>query len=103
MQHPDFERLAADRETGLGVYSPVMQELVGLAARVAAVDSTILIVGESGVGKERLARFIHNASPRASGPFVPVNCGALPDALFESELFGHARGAFTGAIQDRPG
>ena len=103
MQHPDFERLAADRETGLGVYSPVMQELVGLASRVAAVDSTILIVGESGVGKERLARFIHNASPRASGPFVPVNCGALPDALFESELFGHARGAFTGAIQDRPG
>ena len=103
MQHQDFERLAADRETGLGVYSPVMQELVGLAARVAAVDSTILIVGESGVGKERLARFIHNASPRASGPFVPVNCGALPDALFESELFGHARGAFTGAIQDRPG
>ena len=57
MQHPDFERLAADRETGLGVYSPVMQELVGLASRVAAVDSTILIVGESGVGKERLARF----------------------------------------------
>ena len=83
--------------------APVMLELVSLASRVAAVDSTILIVGESGVGKERLARFIHDASPRANSPFVPVNCGALPDALFESELFGHARGAFTGAIQDRPG
>ena len=103
MQHPDPERPVADREVGLGVYSPAMAELVGVASRVAAVDSTVLIIGESGVGKERLARFIHDASPRAAGPFVPINCGALPDALFESELFGHARGAFTGAIHDRPG
>ena len=103
MQHPDPGRRGADREIGLGVYGPAMEQLVGIATRVAAVDSTVLIVGESGVGKERLARFIHDASPRTNGPFVPINCGALPDALFESELFGHARGAFTGAIQDRPG
>jgi transcriptional regulator with PAS, ATPase and Fis domain len=80
-----------------------MQRLVSVASRVAEVDSTVLIVGESGVGKERLARFIHGASPRAAGPFVPVNCGAVPDALFESALFGHTRGAFTGALHDRPG
>jgi transcriptional regulator with PAS, ATPase and Fis domain len=103
MQHANPERLLVDREIGLGAYSPAMNEVVSLASRIAGVDSTILIVGESGVGKERLARFIHAASPRAHGPFIPINCGALPDALFDSELFGHARGAFTGAIQDRPG
>jgi transcriptional regulator with PAS, ATPase and Fis domain len=80
-----------------------MERVVGIASRVAEVDSTVLIVGESGVGKERLARFIHEASPRSAGPFIPVNCGAVPDALFESELFGHARGAFTGALNERPG
>jgi transcriptional regulator with PAS, ATPase and Fis domain len=103
MQRPGFERHGADRESSLGVYSPAMEQLVGVAARVAEVDSNVLIIGESGVGKERLARFIHDTSPRSNGPFVPVNCGALPDALFESELFGHVRGAFTGAISDRPG
>ena len=80
-----------------------MQRVVTLASRVAQFDANILIIGESGVGKERLARFIHSASARAKGPFVPVNCGALPDALFESEMFGHTRGAFTGAVQDRQG
>jgi DNA-binding NtrC family response regulator len=80
-----------------------MRRLVSIAQRVAEVDSSIVIIGESGVGKERLARFIHSSSPRAAGPFIPVNCGALPDTLFESELFGHARGAFTGALQERPG
>jgi two-component system response regulator HydG len=103
MPYSDPDRPVTERETGLGVFSTLMLQLVSLAARVAAVDSTILIVGESGVGKERLAEFIHDASPRANRPFVPVNCGALPDAPFESELFGHARGAFTGAIHDRPG
>jgi transcriptional regulator with PAS, ATPase and Fis domain len=80
-----------------------MRRLVSLAQRIAEVDSSVVIIGESGVGKERLARFIHSSSPRAAGPFIPVNCGALPDALFETELFGHARGAFTGALQERPG
>jgi two-component system, NtrC family, response regulator HydG len=83
--------------------SPAMRHLMDLAARVAPLDSTVLITGESGVGKERLAQWLHRASPRAQGPFLAVNCGALADTLLESELFGHARGAFTGAAQDRLG
>jgi transcriptional regulator with PAS, ATPase and Fis domain len=71
--------------------------------RVAKVDSTILLTGESGVGKERVARMVHEESTRATGPFIAVNCGAITETLLESELFGHARGAFTGASQDRPG
>ena len=92
-----------DDEPELGVFSSAMRGLVDLARRVARADSNILITGESGVGKECLARFIHRASARAAGPFIPVNCGALSETLAESELFGHARGAFTGAFQDRPG
>ena len=92
-----------DDEPALGVFSSAMRGLVDLARRVARADSNILITGESGVGKECLARFIHRASARASGPFIPVNCGALSETLAESELFGHVRGAFTGAFQDRPG
>ena len=83
--------------------SPAMRQVMALAARVAPLDSTVLITGESGVGKERLARWLHGASRRAHGPFVAVNCGAFADTLLESELFGHVRGAFTGAVQDRLG
>ena len=77
--------------------------MLDIARRVAQVDSTVLITGESGVGKERVAEFIHAESARSGGPFLAVNCGAVPENLLESELFGHVRGAFTGATQDRPG
>ena len=80
-----------------------MQGVVDLARRVAKVDATVLITGESGVGKERIARLVHDESSRAVGPFIAVNCGAITETLLESELFGHARGAFTGATSDRPG
>ena len=80
-----------------------MQHVVDLARRVAKVDASVLITGESGVGKERVARFLHDESTRAAGPFIAINCGAITETLLESELFGHARGAFTGATSDRPG
>jgi two-component system, NtrC family, response regulator HydG len=83
--------------------SPAMARVLDVARRVAQVDSTVLLTGESGVGKERVARFIHNESARSGGPFVAINCGAVPENLLESELFGHARGSFTGATQDRVG
>ena len=98
----DATRGAVDA-SGLIVKSPAMERVLDLARRVAQVDSTVLLTGESGVGKERVARFIHGESARTGGPFVAVNCGAVPEGLLESELFGHARGAFTGASQDRPG
>jgi DNA-binding NtrC family response regulator len=83
--------------------SPAMARTLDLARRVAQVDSTVLLTGESGAGKERVARFIHEESPRTAGPYVAVNCGAVPETLLESELFGHAKGSFTGASQDRAG
>ncbi|MBI5068700.1 MAG: sigma 54-interacting transcriptional regulator [Deltaproteobacteria bacterium] len=85
------------------VRSATMRRALDLAERVAAVDAPVLLTGESGSGKERVARHIHALSRRAAGPFVPVNCGAIPENLFESELFGHVRGAFTGADRDRQG
>jgi DNA-binding NtrC family response regulator len=98
-------RVGRDIEEPLGIVakSPPMRQLVDLARRLAKVDSTVLITGESGSGKERIARLVHEESTRAAGPFIAVNCGAITETLLESELFGHARGAFTGATQDRPG
>jgi len=92
-----------ERHPDLVSYSAAMQQVVSLALRVAQVDSTVLITGQSGTGKERIARLVHENSTRANGPFIAVNCGAITETLLESELFGHARGAFTGATQDRPG
>ncbi len=83
--------------------SPAMQRVIERARAAAASDAPVLVVGETGTGKEMLARAIHAASPRAAMPFVPLNCGALPHELAESELFGFRRGAFTGAYADRPG
>jgi len=83
--------------------SAVMRALLRQARRYAAVDATVLITGETGVGKDALARFVHASGPRRREPFVAVDCPALPDTLVESELFGHERGAFTDATTARPG
>jgi DNA-binding NtrC family response regulator len=83
--------------------SPSMQIFLDLARRVVHADTSLLILGETGVGKERLARAVHAEGPRSRGPFMAVNCGALPESLLESELFGHEEGAFTGATRSRKG
>jgi len=84
-------------------HSTVMQEVFGMVAQVADSNTTVLITGETGTGKELVARAIHKNSPRHGGPLVQVNCAAIPDTLIESELFGHERGAFTGALHQRRG
>jgi two-component system response regulator GlrR len=104
-------RGGASRNTSLGklwredivTQSSLMEDLLAKAQRVASGDASILIQGESGSGKELLARAIHRASPRANMPFIAINCGAIPETLLESELFGHMKGSFTGAIADQRG
>ena len=83
--------------------SPVMREVYEITRQVAATSATVLLTGETGTGKELIARALHELSPRATGPFIRVNCGALSDSLLESELFGHVKGAFTGAFENRTG
>ncbi len=83
--------------------SRVFQEVLRLAEQVAPTDSTVLIQGESGTGKEVVARYIHELSRRCDGAFLSINCGALPESLLESELFGHVKGSFTGAVRDKQG
>jgi DNA-binding NtrC family response regulator len=83
--------------------SPALRQALDLASRVAVTDSTVLLRGESGTGKDVFARTVHLASRRRGRPFIKVNCGAMPEALLESELFGHEKGAFTGAIRQKPG
>jgi transcriptional regulator with PAS, ATPase and Fis domain len=93
----------ADAGSGLVGSSPAFQRMVGCVERVAPTEANVLLLGESGTGKEMVAYAIHKRSGRAGGAFVPVECTGLPDALFESELFGYVKGAFTGASADKPG
>lgn len=94
---------AGHSEDGLIGPSPAMQQVREQILRMAPTRTSVLILGESGTGKELVARALHRHSPRAQQPFIVINCGAIPEHLMESELFGHKRGTFTGAIQDRPG
>ena len=100
------DRLAEQTLVGMGdliTASPVMRPVLDLIQQVSAADTPVLISGETGTGKELVARAIHTVSARAYAPFVTINCGAQPEALLESELFGHERGAFTGAVKARRG
>ncbi len=99
-QYMDLERHLLE-ETVSG--SEAMRKILKLSLKIAPTSSTVLITGESGTGKEFFARIIHRMSGRTDGPFLPVNCGALPEHLFESEMFGHKKGAFTGADRDKTG
>ncbi len=103
-------KLSADHDADTSVFGPrllgtsaVMQHLREMIARVARSQAPVHIFGESGTGKELVAKLIHESGPRREGPFVPVNCGAIPTELMESELFGHKRGSFTGAVSDKKG
>lgn len=102
-QNFGIEDTVEEELKGIIYKSGKMREVIELVNRIAPGDMNVLIVGESGTGKDLIARAIHNLSKGNRGPFVPVNCGALPESLFESELFGHEKGAFTGAIKTKPG
>jgi len=106
-QAVDLKQLESEMTRRIGgelfVRSPAMQEVFKLVGKVVSSDATLLLFGESGTGKEVVAREIHRRSPRARGPFVAVNCSAIPQGLLESELFGHERGSFTGATERRTG
>ncbi|WP_167941992.1 sigma-54-dependent transcriptional regulator [Desulfobaculum xiamenense] len=99
---PTPQPTASDGVTIIGQH-PVVRRVLALAAQVAPSKASVLISGESGTGKEMFARYLHQKSRRANGPFVAINCAALPEHLLESELFGHEKGAFTGAISRKPG
>ncbi len=106
--HKEIRRLRAQMLSAYGderfvVFSKAMKRTLSIVNSVSTTDTTVLIEGESGTGKEIIARTIHRRSPRSTGPFIPVNCGALPDSLLESELFGYQKGAFTGATSARKG
>jgi len=89
--------------SGLAGASPAIEHLRSLIAKVSRSQAPVFISGESGTGKELVARMVHDAGPRSDGPFVPINCGAIPTELMESELFGHQKGSFTGAVSDKTG
>ncbi len=99
----DDETDPAVKNSGIIYKSTEMKEVIELVKKIAPQMMNVLIIGESGTGKELVARVVHKLSNRDGNPFVPVNCGALPENLFESELFGHERGAFTGAVKTKPG
>src|SRR5438128_1993181 len=88
---------------GLVAQSESMREIFATVKRLSKFNTTVLISGESGTGKELLAKAIHNNSPRKGKPFIPINCGAIPENLMESELFGHKKGSFTDATRDKKG
>jgi two-component system response regulator FlrC len=103
LEHVARYRLPEALDEFVVAADPVSRNLFSLAARVAQTDTTVLLAGESGVGKEVVARYIHNHSARRAGPFVAINCAAIPDSLLEATLFGYEKGAFTGAQQAQAG
>lgn len=101
--HPSLNHEPSQEELGIIGRTPQIQQVVALVRQVAATDISVLLIGESGVGKEVFASAIHKLSPRARERMIAINCGAIPETLLESELFGHERGAFTGAVENRKG